>query len=216
MNNKDFIKIYKEYNEFNTFIDRLNFCMDVLKPTNCFVISKELDIPVSTVTRIKKGTIQNPNPVYLYAIASFLGVTYEWLVESKYFPIDQKDYLKKCICNDSESDDAFLEIESKKTLPLAFNDLNEYNQAIKAFPLYKDLIPEFINYLVKKGYLEKVMDNNISQILNKIEENKKEIQVDNNNESSLKQLAKEKRNSKNVNISEIREKVNKISKSKDK
>ena len=216
MNRVDFNLYYTSYNNFNTFIDRLNFCMDVLKPTNCFVISKELDIPVSTVTRIKKGTIQNPNPVYLYAIASFLGVTYEWLVESKYFPIDQKDYLKNCICNDSESDDAFLEIESKKTLPLAFNDLNEYNQAIKAFPLYKDLIPEFINYLVKKGYLEKVMDNNISQILNKIEENGKGIQDGDNTEGSLKQLAKEKRKRRNIDIDELREQVDKINKAKNK
>ena len=215
MKKEEFNLYYTSYNNFNTFIDRLNFCMDVLKPTNCFVISKELDIPVSTVTRIKKGTIQNPNPVYLYAIASFLGVTYEWLVESKYFPIDQKDYLKNCICNDSESDDAFLEIESKKTLPLAFNDLNEYNQAIKAFPLYKDLIPEFINYLVKKGYLEKVMDNNFFQILNKIEENKKEIK-DGEDEGSLKQLAKEKRRRRNIDIDELREKVNKINKAKNK
>lgn len=216
MNEKELKKIYKEYNNFNTLTDRLNFCMEVLKPTNCYVISRKLDIPVATVTRIKKGVFQNPNPVYLYAIAHFFGVTYEWLVESKYFPIDQNDFFKKCICNDSESDDEFVKIESRKTLPLAFDDLNEYNQAIKAFPMYKDLIPEFINYLVDKGHLQKVIDNNISQILNKIEENKKEIIEDINTENSLKQLAKEKRNSKNVDITEIREKVNNISKSKNK
>lgn len=216
MDREEFNLYYTKYNNFNTMVDRFNFCIEVLKPTTCYKIAKQTQIPLPTITRIKDGKIKNPNSAYLFAISQYFNVTYEWLTESKYFPIDQKDYLKKCICNDSESDDVFLEIVSKKTLPLAFNDLNEYNQAIKAFPLYKDLIPEFINYLVKKGYLEKVMNNNISQILNKIEENKKEIQGVDNTESSLKQLAKEKRNSKNVNISEIREKVNKISKSKDK
>ena len=216
MKKEEFNLYYARYNEFNTMVDRLKFCMEVLKPTTCNKIGTFLNIPVPTISRIKNGETKNSNEGYLRAIAGYFDVTYEWLTISKYYPIDPNDCFKNCIGNDLKSFDSILKNTIKENDTLAFNDLNEYNQAIKAFPLYKDLIPEFINYLVKKGYLEKVMDNNVSQILNKIEENKKGIRDGDNTEDSLKQLAKEKRRRRNIDIDELREQVNKINKAKNK
>lgn len=210
MKKTDFNEIYKKYNNFNTFLDRLNFCIEVLKPSTCYKISKYTQIPIPTITRIKNGQIQKPNTAYVFAISEYFGVTYEWLQESKYFPITYKEYNEKCLSGGSSSEKELKDIESKNTKTKLDIDFNEYTQIIKAFPMFKSLIPQIIEYLSGNGLLNEALKNNESSINELLKDLNTKEKKTNTKNKSIQELGKKARFSSNNDIDKIREDYNSI------
>ena len=166
MKKEEFNLYYTKYNSFNTMVDRLKFCMEVLKPTTCNKIGTFLNIPVPTISRIKNGETKNSNEGYLRAIAGYFDVTYEWLVISKYYPIFKEDLDIECINNCN------LGAEIKDILKIDGNDLlsriktkEDYQQICNALPFYKELFSKFIIFLNESNYLKNAEDKNIEKIL---------------------------------------------------
>lgn len=207
----NFKNIYKKYNNFDTFLDRLNFCIEVLKPTTCYKIAKQTQIPLPTITRIKDGKIKNPNSAYLFAISQYFNVTYEWLTESKYFPITYDDYFEKCLSGGPHSEIEILDIQSHNDCVL-FNSYDEYKQVTKALPIYQELVPIIIKYLIKSKYLEKIIKNNEMQIIELIKLLDDDQKKKNSKSNDIKELGKKTRFDKDINIEEIRNAYNTIEK----
>lgn len=192
MDKDEFKKIYKKYNEFDTLNDRFRFCMEVLKSCNCNEISKACDIPLTTVTRIRDGKIANPNPVYLYSIAMFFGVNYQWLVESKYFPFSRINNKYNCLTPDKNGLIDFHNLQKDSKSGIIFKDIDEYKKAFEAFIMYKDFIPILINCIDENKFLEKVENANFEKIIFQINFLN---QVKKHNDNDMQQLARKVRNS---------------------
>ena len=189
MNKKEFEEIYKKYGEFDTIPERFKFCMEVLKPCNCAEISKKCDIPLTTIMRIRDGKIISPNRVYLYAIADFFGVNFRWFIDSKFFPISIDSSLNECLTPNKDGEIDFHNLQADTKSGIVFKNITEYEKAFEALIMYKDLIPTLLNCINDNDFLNKVVNNNINEIITK-------INLSNNKEKkeSLQQLARKTRN----------------------
>ena len=91
MTKEDLAKLVSKYNKLRFFNDRLSFCMEELHPISVNSLAKYLNLPSSTILRLKKGIIHNPRENIVLALAKFFNVNYEWLAKSPFFPItDEK------------------------------------------------------------------------------------------------------------------------------
>lgn len=189
MNKKDFKEIYKKYGEFDTIPDRFKFCMEVLKPCNCAEISKKCDIPLTTVMRIKDGKIEKPNRVYLYTIANFFGVNFRWFIDSKFFPISIDSSLNECLTPNKDGEIDFHNLQADTKSGIIFKGIAEYEKAFEALIMYKDLIPILLNCITDNDFLNKVVNNNINEIISK-----NNLSNSKQKKESLQQLARKTRN----------------------
>lgn len=166
MTKENFNLCYIKYNKLNTMIDRLNFCMEVLKPTTCNKLGTFLDIPVPTISRIKNGETKNTNEGYLRAIAGYFDVTYEWLVISKYYPIFEQQLNTECINNlDIKTEIRKVLVSDENKISSKIENELDYQQICNSLPFYKDLFNKFVLFLNESNYLEKIEEQNIEKMI---------------------------------------------------
>ena len=197
MNKKEFKEIYKKYNEFETLPDRFKFCIEILKPCKCIDISKDCGIPLSTITRIKNGMIDNPNRIYSLLISRYFNVNELWLFNSKYFPVSEEEYNKKCLkLSTKEQFTDVIETPSKDGKMIISKDYKQLGNDLLAFCNYRELLPIILDLIETSNYVNSINDDNESFLINEINLLKNKNKETN---ESLQDLAKKTRN---VNISE--------------